>query len=114
MIKNLTPREKSVLARILMPYIMRSLDNNDFGLPRTEDPRLNYVKPHLSLSGSVLLDTYLAKLSPNRRNWIDTYAEAIIVAGTADLRPSETQYYLDLAHAIKQNNGGELITYGRH
>ena len=67
MIKNLSPQEKEVLARILMPYIVRFLDNADFGMRTNDDPRLNYVRPHLSLSSLDMLDKYLAKLSPTRR-----------------------------------------------
>ena len=67
MIKNLSPQEKQVLARILMPYIVRFLDNSDFGMRPNDDPRLNYVRPHLSLGSLDMLDKYLAKLSPSRR-----------------------------------------------
>ena len=113
MIKNLSPQEKQVLARILMPYIVRFLDNSDFGMRNNDDPRLNYVKPHLSLSSLDMLDKYLAKLSPSRRKWLDDNCEAVILAGSIDIRPSELGYYLNLAKQIRLANEGVLITNGK-
>lgn len=113
MIKNLSPQEQEVLARILMPYIVRFLDNSDFGMRPNDDPRLNYVKPHLSLSSLDMLNKYLAKLSPTRRKWLDDNCEAVILANSIDIRPSELGYYLGLAKQIREQNGGILITNGK-
>ena len=113
MIKNLSPQEKEVLARILMPYIVRFLDNADFGMRTNDDPRLNYVRPHLSLSSLDMLDKYLAKLSPTRRKWLDDNCEAVILANSIDIRPSELGYYLNLAKQIRLENGGVLINDGK-
>ena len=69
MLKDLTPRERMVLARIMMKPIVLTLDGRDFGSFTTvaDDPRMNYVKPHIGVPGLTLLDKYLAKLSPTRR-----------------------------------------------
>lgn len=110
MLKDLTPRERLVLARIMMPLIVKTLDGRDFGAfaQVSDDPRMNYVRPHLGISGLTLLDKYLAKLSPTRRQWIDDNCECIIIAGSTDLRPSEIPYYKNLAKILKQKNGGIL------
>ena len=78
-----------------------------------DDPRLNYVRPHLSLGSLDMLDKYLAKLSPSRRKWLDDNCEAVILAGSIDIRPSELGYYLNLAKQIRLANEGVLITNGK-
>ena len=114
MMENLTPRERHVLARILMPYIVASLNSGDFGMgnPTGNDPRMSYVRPHLGYSSDTLMVKYLAKLSPTRRQWIEENADCIIVAGTANLKPSEIPYYKDLAKSLRLKHKGELLQHG--
>lgn len=112
MMENLTPRERHVLARILMPYIVASLNSGDFGIASPQDPRMSYVRPHLGYSSDTLMTKYLAKLSPTRKKWIEDNADCIIIAGTANLKPSEIPYYQDLAKSLRLKNKGALLTNG--
>lgn len=115
MLKDLTPRERLVLARIMMKPIMITLDERDFGRWNAvaEDPTMRYVHPHIGVSGGTLLDKYLAKVSPTRRQWLDENCEYIILAGSTDIKPSEIPYYRNLAQMMRAKNGGSLLTYGR-
>ena len=107
MLKDLTPREKAVLARICMRKIVSLLDDRDFG--RYEIPGLAYSRPHLNVPASVLFDKYYAKLSPQGQAWYQANAECVIVAGKPDILDSELPYYQQKVEVLKKQNGGHVL-----
>ncbi|MBO7716397.1 MAG: hypothetical protein J6S85_26405 [Methanobrevibacter sp.] len=107
MLDNLNEREKAVLARICMRKIVAMLDERDFG--RYQIPGIAYARPHLGSSSTFLFQKYYAKLSPQGQKWYNDNAEAVLVAGSADIKDTELPYYKAQAEAIKKNNGGHII-----
>lgn len=107
MLDNLNAREKAVLARICMRKIVALLDERDFG--RYQIPGIAYARPHLGNSSTFLFQKFYAKLSPQGQKWYNDNAEAVLVAGCADIKDTELPYYKAKAEAIKKQNGGHII-----
>lgn len=86
-IKDLTPLQQEELARILMRKIIHFVDR-----PNLDEPRYQYVKPHLHTPGRELLQKFLKNLSAGKAQWYNDNCKIILLAKT-DKLPDEILPY---------------------